>query len=277
MPGLRAGLCPPKACQIRSEQHWQSAERSPMSKTLFLDVHWASLNSSLPQGVLPHPILLLEITHSHLSWLLACEVWWAPGILLTFPGTVEDAKGVISAFPVALRLIAERLEVERTPMRSSLPSLGGNSGLFPCILLSAALSSSAVTWLRPRLFPEHPWGRRVATLCFLLSGNISWYSAWIFLSLNSFYLHLFSDLTLDNFSSSEAEPRVHWAENLILCFSAGQNALLWVPGLHLGFPHTKATIITITKNRKHCLGWAPEAEMIKIPWWEQSHSSPWLW
>lgn len=52
---------------------------------------------------------------------------------------------------------------------------------------------------------------------------------------------------------------------------------LWVPGLHLGFPHTKAIIITITENRKHCLGWAPEAGMIKIPLWEQSHSSPWLW
>lgn len=75
---------------------------------------------------------------------------WPPVLFSAFPGTVKDTKGVISMFPVVLRLIVQRLEVERTPMRSSLTSLGSNLGLFLCILLSGALSSSAVTWFKPQ-------------------------------------------------------------------------------------------------------------------------------
>lgn len=92
----------------------------------------------------PHPSVwnnpfspLLGFWHLNYAWPLV--------LFFAFPGTVKDAKGVISTFPVTLKLIAERLEVERTPMRSSLTSPGSNPELFLRILLSGALSSSAVT------------------------------------------------------------------------------------------------------------------------------------
>lgn len=71
--------------------------------------------------------------------------------------------------------------------------------------------------------------------------------------------------------------RASWVENLFFCFLVAQHTVLWVLGLHLGLPHIRAIIISITEKRKCCLGLTPEAEMIIIPWWEQSLSSPQLW
>lgn len=137
--------------QIKSEQHWQSSGRRPMSPERLCPwcalIQGASLNSrqsATKNAALSHPPPF-EITHSHLCWLLACEVCWAPSTLLCLPRDSEGYKGRDLNVSCPAQSDSERLEVERTPMRSSLTSLGSNLGLFPCILLSGALSSSAVT------------------------------------------------------------------------------------------------------------------------------------
>lgn len=153
-------ICPKKAAQFKREQHHQSAGKSPESiETLFLHVlHYTELLwtlDSLPQGMLscpppPHPPPIWNNPFSPLLGFWHLKYAWPLVLFSAFPGTVKDAKGVISMFPLVLRLIVERLEVERTPMRSSLTSPGSNLGLFLCILLSGALSSSAVTWFKPQ-------------------------------------------------------------------------------------------------------------------------------
>lgn len=70
--------------------------------------------------------------------------------------------------------------------------------------------------------------------------------------------------------------RARWAENLFFCFLIAQHVILWALGLHFGFPYASAIIISITEERKNCLGFTPQAEMIIIPWSEPSLSSPQL-
>lgn len=163
---------PPEACQIRSEQHWQSAERSPMSNTIFPDVHWASLNSrqSASKNAAPsHP----AAWNYPFSPLLATGMWSMMGPWCS-PYLPRDSRGYKGCeLSLSCHAQTDSREIRGGKNTSEVISAfpGGQFGIVPLhfiICCSVQLSSNMT---QTTALPRASLGAASRNLVFLTAGK----------------------------------------------------------------------------------------------------------